>query len=78
MVDRVVIILSCDCCIYITWSVMIYVSMVYFCPTPRLIVVGRRTRPIPMELDKDETSPLYEEVFVEDGVLEEYFAFDKT
>jgi len=44
----------------------------------RLMVVGHKSVPVPMVLDEDEGNPLYEEVFVEDGILEEYFAYDKT
>ncbi len=57
--------------IFVTLKVYIYI----YC---RLIVVGRKIIPVAMELDKDEDSPLYEEVYVEDGVLEENFAYDKT
>ena len=43
-----------------------------------LVVHGQRLYPVEMELDQDEVSPLYDEVFAADGCLEELIAFDNS
>ncbi len=45
------------------------------CSDSRLMIQGHQIKPLPL-LDLDESSPLYEEVIVADGSLEEFFAFD--
>ena len=45
------------------------------CSDFRLMIQGHQIKPLPL-LDLDESSPLYEEVIIADGNLEEFFAFD--